>query len=109
MTSRREFVIASSAVLLRHGWPTHITQPGHPPYDLIIRGGTVFDGSGAAGVEADVAITGDTIAAVAPRISQSGTNEIDAKGMAVAPGFIDIHSHADGTMFDDPRSESVVR
>jgi len=69
----------------------------------------VFDGSGADGREMDVAIAGDRIAAIAPKLSGNGTNEIDARGLAVAPGFIDIHSHGDGNMEEDPRVETVVR
>jgi len=69
----------------------------------------VFDGTGAAGTEADVAIAGDRIMEVAGRIAGAGTEEIDAKGLAVAPGFIDIHSHGDGSMREDPRQESVIR
>jgi N-acyl-D-amino-acid deacylase len=76
---------------------------------LVIRGGTVFDGTGTAGVELDVAIDGDRIVKVARRITAAGTEEIDAKGLAVAPGFIDIHSHGDGSMDEDPRQESVIR
>lgn len=69
----------------------------------------MFDGTGAAGIEADVAIAGARIADVARRIADRGTEEIDARGLAVAPGFIDIHSHGDGSMDEDPRQESVVR
>ena len=75
----------------------------------MIRGGTVFDGTGAAGTEGDVAIAGGRIAAVARRIAERGAEEIDARGMAVAPGFIDIHSHGDGSLNADPRAESLVR
>jgi N-acyl-D-amino-acid deacylase len=78
-------------------------------HDLVIRGGTVIDGTGAPAVEADVAIAAGRIAAIGKRIADKGTVEIDARGMAVAPGFIDIHSHADGSLFSDPRSESVIR
>jgi N-acyl-D-amino-acid deacylase len=78
-------------------------------YDLVIRGGTVFDGSGAAGFQADVAITGGRIAQISRRIADRGTEEIDARGLAVAPGFIDIHSHGDGSLEADPRAESLVR
>ena len=75
----------------------------------MIRGGNVIDGTGAAATEMDVAIAGGRIAAVARRIAEKGTVEIDARGQAVTPGFIDIHSHADGSLFADPRSESVIR
>jgi N-acyl-D-amino-acid deacylase len=78
-------------------------------HDLVIRGGNVIDGTGAAAAEMDVAIAGGRIAALARRIAEKGSVEIDARGQAVAPGFIDIHSHADGSLFSDPRSESVIR
>jgi N-acyl-D-amino-acid deacylase len=77
--------------------------------DIVIRGGTVFDGTGSEGRELDIAISGSTISEIAPRIASSGRQEIDAKGLAVAPGFIDIHSHGDSNMREDPRVESVVR
>ena len=79
------------------------------PFDLVIRGGTVYDGSGGAGVEGDVAVLNGRIAVVAPGVSGAGADEIDARGLAVAPGFLDIHSHGDGNMDEDPRQESVVR
>jgi N-acyl-D-amino-acid deacylase len=78
-------------------------------HDLVIRGGTVFDGTGAAGLETDLAIDGGRIVAVAPRIAESGAVEIDARGLAVTPGFVDIHSHGDGALEEDPRQESVIR
>ena len=78
-------------------------------HDLVIRGGTVFDGTGAAGREMDVAIASGRIVEIAPRISARGQEEIDAKGLAVAPGFVDIHSHGDGNLTEDPRAESVIR
>ena len=67
---------------------------GPPDYDLVIRGGTVFDGSGAPGVVADVAIDGDRIAAIG-EIDGSAERTIDAAGLYVAPGFIDMHSHSE--------------
>jgi len=63
---------------------------------LIIRGGTIVDGSGGAPLEGDVAITGDRIVAVDRNIAARGTEEIDARGKVVAPGFVDIHTHYDG-------------
>ncbi len=77
--------------------------------DLILRGGSVFDGTGADARTADVAITADRITAIGPALPQSGTTEIDVRGLAVAPGFIDIHSHGDASLAADPRAESVIR
>jgi N-acyl-D-amino-acid deacylase len=77
--------------------------------DLIVRNGTVFDGLGNAGQEMDVVVRAGRIANVIRRSTDKGTVEVDARGLAVAPGFIDIHSHGDGSMWDDPRVESQVR
>ena len=71
------------------------------PFDLIIRGGTVYDGSGAPGIPADLAVTGDRIAAVGI-VTGQGRTEIDATGLAVAPGFIDVHAHDDFAVLLDP-------
>ena len=76
--------------------------------DLVIRGGTLLDGTGAPPRTGDVAISGDRITAVG-QVPVTGTFEIDARGMAVAPGFIDIHSHADLSLLVNPRAESRVR
>jgi N-acyl-D-aspartate/D-glutamate deacylase len=64
-------------------------------FDLVLRGGTLLDGTGAASRRADVAVTGGRIAAVG-RIDGRGTREIDADGTVVLPGFVDIHTHYDG-------------
>jgi len=68
--------------------------------DLVIRGGTVFDGSGAPGRAADVVISGGVIREIGPKLR--GERELDASGCAVAPGFIDIHTHYDAQVFWDP-------
>jgi N-acyl-D-aspartate/D-glutamate deacylase len=64
-------------------------------FDLVVRGGTVVDGRGGAGIEADVAIRDGRIAAVG-RIRGAGAEEIDARGRLVTPGFVDVHTHYDG-------------
>jgi len=71
-------------------------------FDLVIRGGTVFDGTGEPGFEGDVAISGGRIASVG-RIGGTGHEEIDAKGKIVTPGFVDIHTHYDGQATWDER------
>ena len=70
-------------------------------YDLVIRNGTVVDGSGLGSFRADVGITGDRIAFVG-RIRDKGTSELDAEGHVVTPGFIDGHTHLDAQVFWDP-------
>ncbi len=77
-------------------------------FDLVVRGGELYDGTGGPPRRADVAISGGRIAAVAGRVDR-GAEEIDARGLAVAPGFIDIHSHADLSLLINPRAESRVR
>ena len=67
---------------------------------VVIKGGTVVDGSGAPGVRADVAIEGDRIAEIGAGLT--GDRVVDASGAVVAPGFIDIHTHYDAQVFWDP-------
>lgn len=70
-------------------------------YDLVIRNGTVIDGSGLAPYRADIAISGARIARIG-RIDERGTEEVDADGHVVTPGFIDGHTHMDAQFFWDP-------
>lgn len=79
------------------------------PYDLLIRGGTLYDGSGSPGVAADLAIEGGRIARIAARIDAPARRTLDAQGLAVAPGFIDIKTHSDFTLPINPKAESKVR
>jgi N-acyl-D-aspartate/D-glutamate deacylase len=64
-------------------------------YDLVVRGGTIYDGEGGEAFDGDVAVKDGRIAAVG-EVKGSGAEEIDAKGKVVAPGFVDIHTHYDG-------------
>ncbi len=86
------------------------TQPQKPAgYDLIIRGGTVYDGSGSSPIEADVGVIGDKIASVGDLSAETGKNEIDATGLAVAPGFINMLSWSTQSLLHDSRSQSEIR
>ena len=78
-------------------------------YDLLLRNGLVIDGSGAAGTRADVAINGNAIAAIGRDLPGTGFTTLDAAGLAVTPGFIDIKTHSDFTLPINPRAESKVR
>ena len=83
--------------------PVDLTQ-GVPSmaFDVVIRGGTVIDGTGSAGRAADVGIVGDRIVAVEPYIAERGALDIDATGRLVTPGFVDIHTHLDAQLAWDP-------
>lgn len=83
-------------------------QAADAAYDLIIRGGTIYDGSGKAPVVGDVAIKGDRIVAVG-KVEGSAKTEVAAKGMAVAPGFINMLSWATESLIADPKSQSDIR
>jgi N-acyl-D-amino-acid deacylase len=77
--------------------------------DTIIRGGTVYDGSGNPGRVADVAITGDRIIAIGNLSGRTATAAIDAKGLSVSPGFINMLSWATTSLIVDPKSQSDIR
>ncbi|MAW28854.1 MAG: amidohydrolase [Gammaproteobacteria bacterium] len=75
-------------------------------HDLVIRGGTIVDGTGAAGYSGDVAIDGDTITALG-EVSGKGIREIDADGLTVTPGFVDLHTHFDAQAGWEPKLTPV--
>ena len=77
--------------------------------DILLRGGTVYDGAGNPGVSADVLISKGRIAAIGDGLAAPDATVIDASGLAVAPGFIDIKTHSDFTLPINPKAESKVQ
>ena len=100
------FVIATLVV----STSCRTTAPGTAPeYDVIIRGGNVYDGSGAAPVRADVGLRGDEIVTIGDLSQAKAASEVDASGLAVAPGFINMLSWANESLLHDPKSQSDIR
>lgn len=81
----------------------------HPDYDVIIRNGQIYDGSGTPSFKGDVGINADTIAGVGDLKKAKGRTEIDAEGLAVAPGFINMLSWAVESLIEDGRSQGDIR
>jgi N-acyl-D-amino-acid deacylase len=89
--------------------PAFAQEQARQPLDVLIRGGKIVDGTGNPWFNGDVAIQGDRIAAVGPLGANVNAKlVIDARGLVVAPGFIDMHSHSDMTLFEDGSARSKV-
>jgi N-acyl-D-amino-acid deacylase len=102
-------VLAACAAALLTGFIAGAqAQPG-PSFDLIIRNGRIIDGTGSPWYRGDLAVRGDTIARIAPRIDAPAARVIDAGGRVVAPGFIDLHTHARRGIFQVPTADNYVR
>ena len=97
------------ALLLVFALAAAACRTSAPPYDVIIRNATLYDGSGAPPRHGDLAIRNDSIAAVGDIGSAPGKSEIDAHGLAVAPGFINMLSWAVDSLIADPKSQSDIR
>src|SRR6476661_144695 len=95
------FAISTPSLAWLHGQ--------EPSFDLLIRGGQVVDGTGNPWFAGDVGIRNDRIAAVGASTGAKARREIDAHGLVVAPGFIDMHTHSDQPLLDDGNAESKVR
>lgn len=90
------------------GFPDPATAQ-RPVYDLLLKNGRIVDGTGSPWYRADIAVSGDVIARIAPSIADSARRVIDLKGQVVTPGFIDIHTHARRAIFQVPTAENYVR
>jgi N-acyl-D-amino-acid deacylase len=99
------FVLAAALLAVAIATP----RAQAPPYDLVIRHGRIVDGTGSPWYLGDVAVRNDTIVRIAPRIEAPAGRVIDAAGKVVAPGFIDLHTHARRGIFQVPTAENYVR
>lgn len=109
MTNRREFIKSATGAAAMLASVPSLRLASYADADIILRNGNVFDGSGTDSRELDVVIHAGRIVELSRRAKQRGSVEIDVRGLAVAPGFIDIHSHGDGSLWADPRAESLIR
>ena len=110
--NRRTFLARAAGVLAlaRPRWARDTVWAQSPAQvDVVLRGARVYDGSGGAPFSADVALQGDRIAAIGPELASAGADEVDVRGLALAPGFIDIHSHTDLVLLVNPNAESKIR
>ena len=87
----------------------YATGTQQEPYDLLITGGSVIDGEGTPARVADVGIRAGTIAGIGSLGQAEARRRIDATGLTVAPGFIDMHNHSDFTILSEPKAESMIR
>ncbi len=105
---RTTFLACLSALSLLGALASCSTAPPVDDYDLLIRGGTIIDGTGAPAYAADIAVNGDRIVNIGVLDTVTARRVIDATGLAVSPGFIDLHTHADRNIMDNPGAENYL-
>lgn len=108
---RRKVLALSLLLLLSSSFCLSQTRQNATPanFDVIIRGGTVYDGTGGVPRRADVGLKGDRIAAIGNLQAATAANIVDATGLAVAPGFINMLSHSESSLIADGRSQGELR
>ncbi len=106
---RLTFLCLSCIALLAQSTRLFMPVASAQTYDTIIRGGTLYDGTGSPGIPADIAIQGDSIAAIGDLSGATAAQQIDATGLAVSPGFINMLSWATDSLLHDPKGQSDIR
>src|SRR5262245_45339867 len=109
MNTRHLVILACFILAIAFAGPIADIGAAEPQYDLLIRNGRIVDGSGNPWFHGDVAVRGDRVAAVGRVPPGAARREIDAKGLVVAPGFIDMHSHSDFVLLEDGDAQSKIR
>src|SRR6185295_16611866 len=109
MRTRFAGLLRFGALAAAVSWLVVMPAAQTPTFDLVIRNGRIVDGTGSPWYRGDVAVRGDTIARIAPRIDAPAARTIDAAGKVVSPGFIDIHTHARRGIMQVPTADNYVR
>lgn len=99
----------SAALVLLLAASACVRTTAQQPYDIVIVGGSVLNGDGTPAVRTDVGIRGGRIATIGDLSAATTARRIDASGLTVAPGFIDMHNHSDYTILVEPKAESMIR
>ena len=99
----------AAVLLLLSSAPACSPRAPETPYDLLITGATVINGDGTPAFAADVGVRAGRIASIGNLATAPALRRIDATGLTVAPGFIDIHNHSDYTILSEPKAESMIR
>ncbi|MEO2017068.1 MAG: amidohydrolase family protein, partial [Fuerstiella sp.] len=103
----RIFTVITLVCILTSSSRCSVAEDG--AYDVLIRGGQIVDGTGNPWFRGSIGIKGDRIVAIGALSDATATHTIDAAGLVVAPGFIDIHSHSDFLLFEDGNAQSKIR
>jgi N-acyl-D-amino-acid deacylase len=107
--ARRRLMTGACGLVMLTGFPCAASADRAPTYDLIVRNGMIYDGSGTAPVSGDVAVRNGRIVGIGPRLPGEAQIVIDAGGRAVAPGFINAFSHATYSLVTDPLAQADIR
>jgi N-acyl-D-aspartate/D-glutamate deacylase len=106
---RRKFLKTAGKASLGFALAPSLAAYANPSFDLLLKGGTILDGTGGPAWKGDIGVSGDTIAAIGPIAGEQAKDVIDVSALYVSPGFIDIHTHSDWSIAAYPKADSRVR